>query len=233
MVAQPLGDDVALAGNARRQVRRRGDLQRLAPDPLPALEQRRRILLQPLGRHARRRGAHDDPAIEQPFHKAAQSLALGLAVDAARKTETRACRVIDEIAAGDRDIHGEARPLLGIGVAAHLDEHRRTGQRPVLLAGKVFGTQEAGAASTDIDESGIEVGHDPLHPAEEDALDQRRPVAPRHLQFDQASLAHQRNQMGPRQGVQHQAVDGAHGICPSSAPSSMAVSNSGRPTTLL
>ena len=147
----------------------------------------RRIGAQHLGRRAGGGGAQHDAALEQVFDMAAQPLALGLALDAAREADARADRVIDEVAAGDGDVHREARPLLALAVVAHLHQHRRARRRPVVAAGAVLGAQEARAAGADIDERGIEIGHHPLEPAEEHALDQRRPVAPHDLQLDQAA----------------------------------------------
>ena len=104
------------------------------------------------------------------------------------------------------------------------------GRRPVVAAGAILGAQEARAADADIDEGGIEIGHHPLEPAEEHALDPRRAVAAHDLQLDQAALGDQRHQERLGQHVTDQPVDLAHGWA---AFNRVTVSNSGRPTTLL
>jgi len=67
-----------------------------------------------------------------------------------------------------------------------------------------------------------------LQPTEEDAVDMVGTVAPHDLQFDQAAAGRQRHQERPRHDVTDQAVDAAHADL-----SKAAVSNNGRPTTLL
>ena len=100
VIAQRARDRIALAGNARRQIGRR--LRRRAPcaaDLLPAFHHARGIGPQHVGRRARGRGAQHDAAVEQALDMAAQALALGLALDAAREAHARADRMVDEIAA--------------------------------------------------------------------------------------------------------------------------------------
>ena len=118
--------------------------------------------------------------------------------------------MIDEVAAGDGDVHRDTRALLAVGIVAHLHQQRRARRRPVVVAGAVLGAQEAGAADADIDEGGVELGHDPLEPAEEHALDARRPVAAHDLQLDQPAAGDQRHQEGVGHDVADQAVDAAH-----------------------
>ena len=159
-----------------------------------------------------------------------QPVALGLAFDAAREADSRADRMIDDVAAGDGDVHRKPRALLAVAVVPHLDHQRRTCRWPVVAAGAILGAQEARAADANIDEGGIEVGHHPFEPAEEHALDPRGAVATHDLQLDQAALGDQRHQERLGQHVADQPVDLAHGRA---AFSKAIVSNSGRPTTLL
>ena len=146
------------------------------------------------------------------------------------KLIARADRMIDDVAAGDGDVHRQPRPLLAVAVVAHLDQERRAQGRPVVAAGAILGAQEARAADADIDEGGIEIGHHPFEPAEEHALDPRGAVAAHDLQLDQAALGDQRHQERLGQHVTDQPVDLAHGWA---AFNRVTVSNSGRPTTLL
>ena len=87
MVAQHAGDRIALAGNACRQVGRRLDVEGLAADRLPAFHDPQRVGAQHLGRGAGGGGAQHDAALEQVFDMAAQAVALGLALDAAREAD--------------------------------------------------------------------------------------------------------------------------------------------------
>ena len=230
MVAQHAGDRIALAGNARRQVGRRLDVEGLAADLFPALHDLHGIGAQHVGRGAGGGGAQHDAAFQQSLDMAAQPIALGLALDAAREADARADRMVDEVAPGDGDVHRKARPLLALAVVAHLDQERRAWRRPAVEAGAILGAQEARAADADIDEGGIEIGHHPFEPAEEHALDPRGRVAAHDLQLDQAAFGDQRHQECLGQDMTDQPVDLAHGWAAFSRP---IVSNSGRPTTLL
>ena len=109
-------------------------------------------------------GTSDDNQIHVQVHKQVYTRSDS-------EADARAQRVIDEVASGHSEIHGEARALVALGLVTHLHQERRTRPRPVVDARSILGAQKARAAYADIDESRIEFGHHPLETAEKYAVD--------------------------------------------------------------
>jgi hypothetical protein len=230
MIAQGPRDRIALARDARRQVGRRLDVERQAPDLLPPFEHARGVGLQDVGGGAGGGGAQHDPAVQQTLDMAAQAVALQLSLDAAGEGHAGTVGMVDEIAAADGDVHRQARTLVALAVVTHLHEDRRAGRRPAVAAREVLGPQEARALDADVDEGRIEIGHHALQAAEEYALDPGRTVAANDLKLHQPAFGDQRHQERRGQHMADEAIGAAHGA---EASRSATVSNSGNPTTLL
>ena len=219
---------IALTGDARAEIGWGLGSEGLAAQAFPALQHMGRISLQQIRRGACGGGAQHDAAFHEPADMVGQTLAFGLAVDAAREADARPQRMVDDVAARHGEIHGEPWPLLAVAFVAHLHQHGRAGRRPVVQAGAIHGAQEARAADADIDKSRIELGHHPFQPPKEDAVDEAGPITAHDLQFDQAAFGGQRHQERLGHDVANQAIDAAHADLKSAT-----VSNSGKPTTLL
>ena len=112
MVAQHALDRIALAGNARRQSRRAARRRARGGGCSPSAPSRARhrpAALRPVTPAAAVRRTTPPSSSFATWPR--QPLALGLALDAAREAHARAQRVIDEIAARHGDVHAEPRAL--------------------------------------------------------------------------------------------------------------------------
>ena len=124
----------------------------------------------------------------------AQPVAL-LVVQAARYADALALRHVDEVAARDRELHRQARPLRLQRILDRLDQDLLAGLEqlrdlPALAAATasacnldagddhVVGVQEAVLLEPDVHEGGLEAGQDVVHLALVDVADDRARTAP-------------------------------------------------------
>ena len=140
------------------------------------------------------RGADDQPAraVVGVVDHLAQPVALGFGQPPA-DADAAALRRVDEVAAGDRDVHREPRALRLQRVLDHLDDDllARLDQlvdpfaaaaaalRGLLAVGQddLVDVQEAVALEADIDEGGLHAGQDVVDLALVDVADDRAPAA--------------------------------------------------------
>ena len=154
-----------------------------------------------------RGGADDQPArpFVGPVDHFAQPVALFVG-EAAADADARAVRRVDQVAAGDRDVHREPRALRLQRVLDHLDEDllARLDQLvdPRAFAGAaaaprrlravrqddLVDVQEAVALEADVDEGGLHAGQDVVDLALVDVADDRATTATLHVELGDVRL---------------------------------------------
>jgi hypothetical protein len=229
------------AGRRRRLVAAHGDARPLGAQPLG-------LRLQGLGRGAHRDGAHHEALVRprHALHDLVDPGALGLVADATREGDAGLARGVDQVAAGQRQLGGEPRPLVGERVLGHLDEERFALVdaaidlgRAVLGAGargehRLAGGQEAVAREADIDEGGVEPGRHPIHPAEEDVADNAAAARALDQHLAYPAVGDQRHPGLEQAVVDEDLVDHSRPSTGKPSPASkLAVSKSGSPTTFV
>ena len=151
-------------------------------------------------------GADDGAALAelQALGGLAQPVAL-LVVEAARDADALALGHVHQVAAGDRQLHGQARPLGLQRVLDGLDQDllaglEQLGDALALAAGApaaghldagddhVVGVQEAVLLQADVHERGLEAGQDVVHLALVDVADDRARSAPLDVQLAYAPV---------------------------------------------
>ena len=172
------------------------------------LEEVQQLALEVLARRAVRRGAHDRAAAAQveALGLLAQPLAL-LVVEAARDADALAGRRVDHVAAGDREIHREARAL---GLERVLDDlyddllaglqqrrdvvclaARAAAAARRLDAGQhdLVDVQEAVLVEADVDERGLEADEHVVDDPLVDVADDRASAAALEVELSDAVSA--------------------------------------------
>ena len=151
-------------------------------------------------------GADDQPAraLVGAVDHLAQPVALGVGEPPA-DPDAAALRRVDEVAAGDRDVHREPRSLALQRVLDYLDEDLLAGfdqlvdpasgtaaaLRRLLAAGQddLVDVQEAVALEADVDEGGLHSGQDVVDLALVDVADDRAPAAALYVELGDVALA--------------------------------------------
>ncbi len=159
-----------------------------------------------------------------------------LVLDAARDVDARLARRVHQIPAGQRDVPGEAGPLVALGGLGHLNQDPRTFvQRPGRLA-PLGERQEAVAFGADIDEAGLHALEHRRHAAQHDIADAAGILDRLHHQLDEPPLGAQRDAAAPARTGRQDFVDHCPPPARAGQPSPVSMrstSNSGRPTTLV
>ena len=177
--------------------RARRPCPRSSPRPREALDVGAQLLLG----GALGGGAHDDPGRvgHDLLEDGLEPGTLGVG-ELARDARHRALGHVDEVAARQRDLRGEACALVAHGVLGHLDEHGVTGAQgvldatglPALEPGGVpvdlTGVEHGVAALADVDERGLHGRQDVLDAAEVDVAGHRRGRLARDVVLDEHAV---------------------------------------------
>ncbi len=142
--------------------------------------------------------AHDDAgAVGDDLLEDGLEAGALLVGELARDAGHAALGHVHEVAAGQRDLRGEARALVADRVLRHLDEDGVAGgQRLLDAAGlavadavgvpvDLAGVEDGVAALADVDEGGLHARQDVLHPAEVDVAHHRRGRLARDVVLDE------------------------------------------------
>src|SRR5829696_3650037 len=198
---------------------RGGGLLGLALDRLPAGLEAGQVGPEVVGAGALGGGADDQAEALGPdlLEDVAQARPLGLG-QAAGDAEGVVLGLQDQVAAGQGDLGGQARPLGPDRVLGDLDEHGLAGLEDLLDSGglavqvllvvvDLAGVQDRVAAAADVDEGGLHAGQDVLDPAQVDVADHGAAGLAGHVVLDQGrALEHA--DLGPFRalGDDHAAV---------------------------